>query len=180
MIRLHTLVACALLVLASGCATKNNLPREVALDVEDPAPARASAPLGGVSLAQRRLELRRAHADLVHFIATIDSLQFRREQNGLVLFKGFADEYLGTHVDPMLAAEMSSRHPELAGLDASIRFLEAEMLTRLRSPGRAQRVLDEIERLYEGRDDMLVDYPIGKKSTLKKALDLIADRKWRG
>jgi len=27
---------------------------------------------------------------------------------------------------------------------------------------------------------MLVDWPIGKKTTLKKAMDLLEDEKWRG
>jgi hypothetical protein len=165
-------------LLALACAGGAGLPRDVSLQ-DEAAPAVANAPLGGVSLAQRRLELERTQRDLVHFAATLDSLQLRREQNGLVLFKGFVDEYLGTRVDPMLATDMHSQHPELASLDASIRFLEAELLTRLRSPSRAQQVIDDLERLYEGREDMLVDYPIGKKSTLKQGLDLLAHRKWR-
>jgi hypothetical protein len=122
----------------------------------------------------------RTQADLVHFMATLDSLQLRRDQNGQILFKGFVDEYLGTHVDPMLATEMHSEQPELAGLDASIRFLEAEMLTKLRSPHRAQQTIDALERLYQGREDMLVDWPIGKKTPLSKAMQLFEDRKWRG
>jgi hypothetical protein len=178
--RSRNLVAAVLLgLLALACAGGGGLPRDVSLQ-DETAPAEPNAPLGGVSLSQRRLELERTQRDLVHFVATLDSLQLRREQNGIVLFKGFVDEYLGTHVDPMLATDMHSRHPELASLDAGIRFLEAELLTRLRSPSRAQQVIDDLERLYEGREDMLVDYPIGKKSTLKKGLDLLADRKWRG
>jgi hypothetical protein len=179
MLRRRELTACALIALALACAGTAPLPREVDLE-DEVAPAAANAPLGGVSLAQRRLELERAQKDLMHFVVTLDSLQLRREQNGIVLFKGFVDEYLGTHVDPMLATEMHSEHPELASLDAGIRFLEAELLTRLRSPSRAQQVIDDLERLYEGRGDMLVDYPIGKKTTLRKGLDLLADRKWRG
>lgn len=178
--RIRTGVAGALVAsLALACAGGGGLPKDVSLQ-DETAPAAANAPLGGMSLAQRRLELERTQKDLAHFAATLDSLQLRREQNGLVLFKGFVDEYLGTHVDPMLATDMHSQHPELASLDAGIRFLEAELLTRLRSPSRAQQVIDDLERLYQGREDMLVDYPIGKKSTLKKGLDLLADRKWRG
>jgi hypothetical protein len=40
--------------------------------------------------------------------------------------------------------------------------------------------VDELERLYQGREDMLVDWPIGKKTTLKKAMNLLEDEKWRG
>jgi hypothetical protein len=181
MMRSRDVVAGALIaLLALACAGGGGgLPMDVSLQ-DEATPAAPNAPLGGMSLAQRRLELERTQKDLTHFAATLDSLQLRREQNGLVLFKGFVDEYLGTHVDPMLATDMHSQHPELASLDAGIRFLEAELLTRLRSPSRAQQVIDDLERLYQGREDMLVDYPIGKKSTLKKGLDLLADRKWRG
>jgi hypothetical protein len=167
----------ALALLAGACAHDTHNP---ALDLDAVVVRDANTPLGGVSLSQRRIELARARADMVHFMATLDSLQLRRDQNGQVLFKGFVDEYLGTHVDPMLETEMNSKQPELAGLDVSIRFLEAEMLTKLRSPARAQKVINQLERLYEGRADMLVDWPIGKKTPLKKAMDLLDDRKWRG
>ena len=168
-----------LAALTGACASSPGAP-DAALDLEAAPPADHNTPLGGVSLSQRRLELVRTQADLVHFMATLDSLQLRRDQNGQILFKGFVDEYLGTHVDPMLATEMHSEQPELAGLDASIRFLEAEMLTKLRSPHRAQQTIDALEHLYLGREDMLVDWPIGKKTTLKKAMELLEDRKWHG
>jgi hypothetical protein len=171
-------LAGALAVLAGACASDDVAKMPIDLDAEPPRDM--NTPLGGVTLSQRRIELARAQGDLVHFMATLDSLQLRRDQNGQVLFKGFVDEYLGTHVDPMLATEMHSKQPELAGLDATIRFLEAEMLTTLRSPARAQKVVDELERLYEGRADMLVDWPVGKKTPLKKAMDLLEDEKWRG
>ena len=169
-----------LLAALTGACASNDPGPNAALDLEAAPPADHNTPLGGVSLSQRRLELVRAQADLVHFMATLDSLQLRRDQNGQVLFKGFVDEYLGTHVDPMLATEMHSEQPELAGLDASIRFLEAEMLTKLRSPHRAQQTIDALEHLYQGREDMLVDWPIGKKTPLRKAMELLEDRKWHG
>jgi hypothetical protein len=179
---LRTFSLCGLALVAAlgfGCASDDAV-TGTPLDLDAPPPKDVNTPLGGVSLSQRRIELVRAQADMVHFMATLDSLQFRRDQNGQVLFKGFVDEYLGTHVDPILATEMHSKQPELAGLDATIRFMEAEMLTKLRSPARAQKVIDELERLYEGREDMLVDWPIGKKTPLAKAMELLEDEKWRG
>jgi hypothetical protein len=175
---LRRLPVVALAVLAGACASDDG--PNPALDLDAPVVRDANMPLGGVNLSQRRIELGRAREDMIHFMKTLDSLQLRRDQNGQVIFKGFVDEYLGTHVDPMLETEMNSKHPELAGLDASLRFLEAEMLTKLRSPARAQKVVDELERLYQGREDMLVDWPIGKKTPLRKAMDLLDDKKWRG
>ena len=172
-------LAAALAALCGACAT-DDMPESAVLDLEAAPAVDRNTPLGGVSLTQRRVELMRTQSDLVHFMATLDSLQLRRDQSGQILFKGFVDEYLGTHVDPMLATEMHSKQPELAGLDASIRLLEAELLTKLRSPHRAQQTIDELERLYDGREDMLVDWPIGKKTPLVKAMELFEDRKWRG
>ena len=89
-----------------ACASREGPARALDLDAE--VSQDANTPLGGVTLSQRRLELARAQADMVHFLATLDSLRMRRDQNGQVLFKGFVDEYLGTHVDPMLATGNSA------------------------------------------------------------------------
>jgi len=182
MMRTHSLcglvVVGALALTLGACAHKS--PKEASLDLDAEVPKDVNTPLGGLTLSQRRIELGRAQADLVHFMATLDSLQLRRDQNGQVLFKGFVDEYLGTYVDPMISTDMHSKQPELAGLDATIRFLEAEMLTKLRSPARAQKTIDTLQTLYKGREDMLVDWPIGKKTTIEKAMKLLEDEKWRG
>lgn len=176
----RTLLGLPFALLLLGACASDGPPPEAVLDLEAAPPADRSTPLGGVSLSQRRMELARTQKDLEYYMATLDSLQLRRDQSGQILFKGFVDEYLGTHVDPMLATDMHSEQPELAGLDASIRLLEAELLTKLRSPHRAQQTIDALERLYQGREDMLVDWPIGKKTPLAKAMELFEDRKWRG
>jgi hypothetical protein len=142
--------------------------------------ATKSQPLGGQSLAQRKQELDRAWRDMVHFHVTLESLRHRKERNGLVLFSGFVDAYMGTHLDPLLEPEWQSEHPELQGLDANVRLVQAETLMQLRSPQRMQRALDEIRRRYAGRGDMLVDYPVGEQSTLAEAIESLTSRKWRG
>jgi len=142
--------------------------------------AAQSQPLGGQSLAQCRQELERAWRDMVHLHVTLESLRHRKDRNGLVLFSGFVDAYMGTHLDPLLEPEWQSEHPELQGLDANVRLVQAEMLMQLRSPQRMQRALDEIQRRYAGRGDMLVDYPVGAQSTLAEAIETLTTRKWRG
>lgn len=137
-------------------------------------------PLGGDALAQRKRDLQRAHRDLVHFRATLESLSHRRDRNGSLLFNGFLDAYLGEHLEPLLRAEWQSRHPELMGLDANLRLAKAELLVRLRDPGRVQRTIEDIERRFAGRETMLVEFPIGEQNTLKHSLALLRERKWRG
>jgi hypothetical protein len=43
-----------------------------------------------------------------------------------------------------------------------------------------QRALDEIQRRYAGRGELLVDYPVGQQSTLAEAIETLTTRKWRG
>lgn len=142
--------------------------------------AAESRPLGGQSLAQRKQELDRAWRDLVHFHATLESLRHRKDRNGFVLFSGFVDAYMGTHLDPLIEPEWQSEHPELQGLDANVRLVQAELLMHLRNPQRMQRALNEIERRYAGRGEMLVDYPVGEQSRLADAIENLKTRKWRG
>ncbi|HET6305258.1 MAG TPA: hypothetical protein VFG80_10815 [Myxococcota bacterium] len=142
--------------------------------------AAESRPLGGQSLAQRKQELDRAWRDLVHFHATLESLRHRKDRNGFVLFSGFVDAYMGTHLDPLIEPEWQSEHPELQGLDANVRLVQAELLMHLRNPQRMQRALNEIERRYAGRGEMLVDYPVGEQSRLADAIENLTTRKWRG
>lgn len=143
-------------------------------------PGEENRPLGGEALAQRRQELRRAHRDMVHFYETLESLHHRKDRNGFILFRAFCDEYIGTHLNPLLRAEWQSDHPELMGQDANLRFIKAAVLLQMREPRRAQHVIDTISERFEGREDILVDYPIGEQSTLQEALELLAQRKWRG
>ncbi len=140
----------------------------------------ASAPLGGDALIQQKRDLRRAQGDMVRFHATLESLHQRRDSNGLVLFSQFLDAYMGLYLDPLLRSEWQSRHPELAAFDANLRLVKAEVLVQLRSPRRVEKTLQEIERRYTGREDMLVDYPIGKRGTLGEGMEILRKRKWRG
>lgn len=160
----------------------------VACAFNEPAPAdllptqgatEASAPLGGEALVQHKREMQRAHRDMAHFHATLASLNQRRDKNGLVLFSRFLDAYLGLHIDPLLAGEWQSRHPELTALDANLRFAKAELLIQLRMPRRAQAVMDQIEERFQGREDMLVDYPFGESRSLGEGLQMLHERKWR-
>ena len=157
-----------------GCVGLDPVP------LEDAELARSSKPLGGQTLAEHTRELKRTQDDLARYLKTLDSLRDRKDRNGLVLLKETVDEYLGRHVDPLLSRDWTSDHPELCGLDLSVRFLSIELLTKLRAPSRAQYMIDDVTERYAGREEVLVDYPLGKKSTLREALKIVEDQKWRG
>ncbi len=170
------MVVTAALVCMS-CAPRFDPPED--FDLEPPT-AHATGPLSGEALDQRRHELERAQQDMVHFHATLESLHHRRDRNGLVLFSGFLDAYMGVHLESLLEGKWQSTHPELMALDANLRFAQAEVLIQMRAPRRVQAVIDEIETRYSGRESMLVEFPIGRQSTLEQGLEILSSRKWRG
>jgi hypothetical protein len=171
------LLAGALCAAALACASKTEF--QDVLVMEQTA-AEQSTPLGGAALGQRRQDMQRAHRDMLHFHATLESLQGRRDRNGLVLFSQFLDAYMGLHLDPLLTSEWQSRHPELMALDANLRLVKAEVLIQMRSPQRVQQVIEELKERYAGREDMLVEFPIGKQGTLRDGMRKLGERKWRG
>ena len=139
-----------------------------------------NTPLGGAALAQRRRELERAYRDLAQHRTTLLDLRHRGDRSGTLLFGGFLDAYIDRHLNPLLRSEWQSRHPELSALDASLRLVEAEVFVELRDTGRVQEALDEVARRFEGRESLLVDYPIGQQSQLGAAIEALRKRKWRG
>jgi hypothetical protein len=171
------LLAGALCAAALACASKTEF--QDVLVLEQTA-AEQSTPLGGAALGQRKQDMQRAHRDMLHFHATLESLQDRRDRNGLVLFSQFLDAYMGLHLDPLLKSEWQSRHPELMALDANLRLVKAEVLIQMRSPQRVQQVIEELKQRYAGREDMLVEFPIGKQGTLRDGMRRLGERKWRG
>jgi hypothetical protein len=160
-----------------ACVSDDKPPDKI---VPVPKKTEASAPLAGEALRERKRELQRAYKDIGHFQETLASLRYRKERNGLVQFSHFLDSYLGVHLHPLLEGEWQSRHPELAALDANVRFAEAELLVHLQERGRAEDAMDEIARRFKGRDDMLVAYPVGKQTPLGQALGMLRERKWSG
>jgi hypothetical protein len=164
-------VACASLV-GLACA---------GMPGEEVAPTSVNeVPLGGEALVQRQHDLDRAYRDLLHFHASLTSLVDRKDNRSIALFDDFLAAYLGEHLDPLLRPQWQSKHAELAGLDASLRFAKAELLIQMRYPRRVQETIDEIERRYSGREAILIEYPIGRQGTLGDGLEVLRDRKWKG
>lgn len=174
----NTLVVLGLIGFLSACGPKYAVPPDFAM-TEDTA-AEESSPLGGDALAQRKLSLSRAHKDLEHFQKTLASLRYRKDRSGTILFVNFLEAYMGTHLTPILSNEWQSRHPELMGLDANLRFAQAELLGQMRDPRRVQGMIEDIERRFSGRGNMLIEYPYGEHHTLSEGLTVLRERKWRG
>ena len=165
------------LALGVGCAADPRIPDSFGLESQA---AEETTPLGGEALALRKREMRRAQRDMRHYHATLRGLDERRDRSGKILFSQFLDAYMGIHLDPLLASEWQSNHPELMALDAGLRLGKAEVLIWMRQQRRAQQTIDELLRRFEGRETMLVEYPIGGQTTLEQALEMLRERKWRG
>jgi len=163
-------------LMGTGCAVTSE-----PLDVD---PTRIAAeettPLSGSALLERREELERAQRDLRHFRSTAESLSNHRDRRGSDLFRAFVHAYMGMHLDPLLTSEWQSRHPELAATDANLRLIKADVLVQMREVGRAQQVIDDLGRRFKGREDMLIEFPIGHQTTLRQALEILSNGKWRG
>jgi hypothetical protein len=167
------------LVLASqflGCAGGVE---PTGLDEMERTAAAEEAPLGGEALARRRLDLDRAWRDLIHFDVTMQSLSDRKDSRGVALLDGFLDQYMSEHLDPLLLPLWQSSHPEVMGLDANLRFMKAQVLSEMRYPRRVQETIDDIAIRYQGRESMLVEYPVGEQRPLGEALDLLRNNKWQ-
>jgi hypothetical protein len=138
------------------------------------------APLGGEALLQRKQDLQRAFDDMLAFQLTMSDLINRRDSRGLAAFDDFVAQYVVEHLDPLLVASWQSSHPETMAVDANLRFVKADVLVQMRYPRRVQRVIEDIELRYQGRQGMLVDYPVGEQSALGDALEILKHRKWDG
>jgi hypothetical protein len=160
-------------VLGGGCASYEPVPLE---DVEL---TRAQKPLGGATLAEKRREMERTQQDVVRHLRTLDSMLRRNDKDGVVLLKNFFYAYMDDHVEPLLARDWTSHHPELGGLDASIRFVAIEVLAKLNAPHRADALIDDVKLRFRNRGDLMVDYPVGRRSNVNKALELVEEEYWR-
>jgi len=138
------------------------------------------APLTGEALAQRRMDLDRAWRDLRHFDVTLRSLTDRRDGRSIALLDDFLSQYLFEHLDPLLAPGWQSAHPELMELDANLRFMKAQILTDMRYTRLVQRAIDDIEGRFQGRENMLVEYPAGEQHALGEAITILREQKWGG
>lgn len=167
------LSALALIAALAGCASYEPVPLE---DVEA---VRVSKPLGGETLAEKHRTMRRTHDDIVRNLKTLDSMLRRGDKTGIQLLKTSFYAYMDEHVEPLLAKDWTSHHPELAGLDAGVRFVAIEMLAKLQSPHRAEAIIDDVKLRFRGREDLMVDYPVGRRTELAKALELVEEQYWR-
>jgi hypothetical protein len=174
MARIALLLACAGLL--AGCASDAFVPTDLG---RSGTVAEESSPLGGPALDHYRERMKRMHHDLIHMQATLDRLRYRGNRGSTLQLGRFIDAYMGMHVEPVLRPEWQSRHPELMELDANLRFVQADILARMSQTGRAEERMDDIEERYAGRGEMLVDYPIGSRSRLSDALQMLRDGKWR-
>ncbi len=136
-------------------------------------------PVGGEALAQRKTELLRSLRDMRSFRDTIESLKDRDDDLGVETFRHFMNRYMVTHLDPLLTPGWQSSHPELILVDANLRFIQAEVLIELGYSRWTNDSIKEITLRYEGRGNMLIDYPTGTQTTLREALVILHNRDFR-
>ena len=158
----------------SGCASKEG-PEGSEADQQQ---VLEETSLNGEALSQRRTDLMRAWRDLVHLDETMRGLTDRTDSPSVVLLDNFISEYMGKHLDPLLEPDWQSSHPEVMALDANLRFMKAQLLANMRYPRKVQDSIEDIENRFEGRESMLIEYPVGEQRALGEALEMLRDQKW--
>lgn len=161
------------LLFASACATD---PRDSYIG-EVELVAMGDSAFGGEALVQRKLELQRALSDMADFHKTLESMHDRQNHGGVNQLRGFVNQYMVTHLNPLLAPSWQSSHPELIVHDATLRFVQAEVLIQLGYSSWVNQVIKDLEKRYEGRGNMLVNYPAGTQTAFGEALELLLDYK---
>jgi hypothetical protein len=171
----RSLAALAFLLLAlAGCGPRRIAPSDFAGATTS---AEESAPLGGAALHQRRELLGRMYRDLVHLRESFESLRDRGDSEATAQLGRFSGAYIFMHLDPLLRGEWQSQHPELAGLDASLRLAEVDVLLGMGEGSLARRVLDDTARRFAGREYMLVDWPVGAQTPFGEAVERLRSGK---
>jgi hypothetical protein len=172
---IRLLALCLLAVFATACVSdpRSSYSDSAHLAIED------IGPVGGEALSQRKIELQRSLRDMRSFRDTIVSMQDRDDDRGVENFRYFMDRYMATHLDPLLKPVWQSSHPELILVDANLRFIQAEVLIELGYRSWSGDAIDQITHRYDGRGNMLIDYPTGTQTTLREALTVLRTREFR-
>jgi hypothetical protein len=138
----------------------------------------AGLPLTGTVLLQHKQQMRRALESLFVFRLSLASLAVRRESRDQEVFADFVEAYMGMHLDRLVHGDWQSGHPELTALNANLRILKADLLIRMRERARAEAALDEIAERFRGNEGMLIEYPPGQQTSVRRALDLLRQKRW--
>jgi hypothetical protein len=56
--------------------------------------------------------------------------------------------------------------------------MKAQLLANMRYPRKVQESIEDLEDRFEGRESMLVEYPVGEQRSLGEALEMLRDQKW--
>ncbi len=167
------LVLALSMLLTGACADATHAPQNPA--TASPA-ASQQRPLAGSALEARAGELATARETLGEMQTTLRGLQRRENRKAVPAFEDFVRAYFGLHLDPLLRPEWPSRHPDLMTMDATLRFARADLMRRLQDSQEFERALADIERRFTGRQEMLIEYPLGQERTVRSAVQMLRGR----
>jgi len=135
-----------------------------------------SSALAGAALFQRKQEMQRAAGDVVAMYTSMEDMMDRVDRRSVYIFSEFIEAYMQTHLDPMLAPSWQSAHAELVDLDANLRVMKTAMLIQMKRPVEVKDAVEDIQRRYQGRGSLLINYPVGAQSTLSEVVALLEGR----
>ena len=172
-VRVASVIACGMLLVSTfaGCAA-------VAPNSTGPTTIAPRVYLGGEALAQKKQQMRRAHADLAHLFLVherLDRLQKTADRRQL---EAFIRPYLVRRVLPLVHTPPGDGwNAELRLLEANLLFAQATLLVAMGDGGELQEVIATLSDRFDGYESMLIEYPIGDSTTLEHGVeDLLAKR----
>lgn len=135
--------------------------------------------LGGEALAQKKLRMRRAHADLTHIYLVHERLSRLQKKRDRRQLEDFIRPFMERHVTPLVETrDGEGWNEDLRLLEANLLFAEAALFAAMGDAQDLEAVIAALSDRFEGYESMLIEYPIGTSSTIEHGVaDLRTRRK---
>ncbi|MCH7869751.1 MAG: hypothetical protein IH881_18805 [Myxococcales bacterium] len=122
--------------------------------------------LGGAALAQKKLRMRRVHADLVHLYRGYEINTRQLKRRDALQLEAFVRPFIDRHVDPLFVTKGQGWNTDLRLLKANLLFAKAALFVAIEESAGLTEVIDTLSGRFRDHESLLIEYPIGETQTL--------------
>ncbi len=122
--------------------------------------------LGGEALAQKKVRMRRVHADLVHLYRGYTVVARQHKSEDQEQLEAFVRPFIERHVAPLFAGDGEAWNTDLRLLEANLLFAEAALFVAIDEEAGLAEVIATLSDRFGGHESLLIEYPIGETQTL--------------
>lgn len=122
--------------------------------------------LGGAALAQKKLRMRRVHADLVHLFRGYELTTRQLKHRDSSRLEGFIRPFIDKHVDPLFTSEGQGWNTDLRLLEANLLFAKAALYLAIEETVGLTEVIDSLTDRFRDYESLMIEYPLGESQTL--------------